>query len=567
MKKYSIKEPIPTKVKDSLSAYPKLMQELLFRRGIKTSEDADEFLNPDYEKHIHDPFLIKDMDIAVKRILSAIRDNEKIVIYSDYDCDGIPGGVILHDFFKKIEHKHVSNYIPHRHDEGYSLNINAIKMFSKENVKLIITVDCGITDVKEVEEANSLGIDVIITDHHLPTKKLPKAHAILNSKQEDDNYPYDMLCGAGVACKLVQGLIAKGDFGITPGWEKWLLDMAGLSTIADIVPLTGENRVIAYYGLKVFRKSPRPGVQELCRKAKIRLHNITEDDIGFMVAPRINAASRMGKPMEAFYLLSTDDREVAMNLSEYLNKLNDERKGIVASIVKEIRKRISKRADIKKVIVIGDLKWKPALLGLVAHILMEEYGRPICIWGKESDEIIKGSCRSTGDVNLVDMMAHQSDFFLDYGGHPFSSGFSVSRKNAHKLEEVLIASYLETKIDTTQTNELMIDKQMSLEDVSWQTYSIIEKLAPFGLGNPKPIFLFKNIYIENTKQFGKEKNHMQIDFLKDNGKKVSAIGFFTKPEQFKKDISEGKTIDLVATMEKSMFRNFPELRLRIVDIL
>ena len=151
MKKYSIKEPIPTKVKDSLSAYPKLMQELLFRRGIKTSEDADEFLNPDYEKHIHDPFLIKDMDIAVKRILSAIRDNEKIVIYSDYDCDGIPGGVILHDFFKKIEHKHVSNYIPHRHDEGYSLNINAIKMFSKENVKLIITVDCGITAVKEVE--------------------------------------------------------------------------------------------------------------------------------------------------------------------------------------------------------------------------------------------------------------------------------------------------------------------------------------------------------------------------------------------------------------------------------
>lgn len=299
MKKYSIKGPIPTKVKDSLSAYPKLMQELLFYRGIETVSAADEFLNPDYEKHIHDPFLIKDMDKAVKRILLAIKNNEKIVIYSDYDCDGIPGGVILHDFFKKIKYKNVSNYIPHRNDEGYSLNIGAIKEFSKEGAKLIITVDCGITDVKEVDVANNLGIDVIITDHHLVPKILPKAYAILNSKQEDDTYPYDMLCGAGVAFKLVQGLLAKGDFGITPGWEKWLLDMAGLSTIADMVPLTGENRVIAYFGLKVFRKSPRPGVQELCRKAKVRLHNVTEDDIGFMVAPRINAASRMGKPMEA----------------------------------------------------------------------------------------------------------------------------------------------------------------------------------------------------------------------------------------------------------------------------
>jgi len=263
MSSYSFRKKVPHGVSKNLEAYPELVQELLFSRGIETAKEAEEFLNPDYTKHVHDPFLIKDMEKAVLRILLAMEQNEKIVIYSDYDCDGIPGGVILHDFFKKINYENFENYIPHRHEEGYGLNLSAIESCAESNTKLLITVDCGITDVVPVTRANELGIDVIITDHHLVGKKLPPAYAILNSKQEDDSYPFDLLCGAGVAFKLVQGLLEKGSFNVTQGWEKWLLDMAGLSTIADMVPLVGENRVLAYYGLKVLRKSPRLGLQQL----------------------------------------------------------------------------------------------------------------------------------------------------------------------------------------------------------------------------------------------------------------------------------------------------------------
>ncbi|HEC33055.1 MAG TPA: single-stranded-DNA-specific exonuclease RecJ, partial [Candidatus Kaiserbacteria bacterium] len=286
MNPYILRETYKDEDKKELEEYPELLQELLINKGITARKDADIFLNPNYDEHLHDPFLMKDMDKVVDRILGAISSNEKIIIYSDYDCDGIPGGVLLHDFFKKIGYKNFENYIPHRHEEGYGLNISAIEKFGDDKVDVLISVDCGITDVVPVEKANELNIDVIITDHHLQNGVLPKAYAILNPKQKGDSYPYDMLCGTGVVFKLVQGLIKKGDFNLKKGWEKWWLDMVGLATIADMVPLTGENRVLAYYGLQVLRKSRRPGLMQLCRKIYLKQMYITEDDIGFMIAPR-----------------------------------------------------------------------------------------------------------------------------------------------------------------------------------------------------------------------------------------------------------------------------------------
>jgi len=229
MEKYFVREKIPESDLYELREYPELMQELLFYRGVKTANKADEFLNPNYDDHIHNPFLMKDMEKAVKRIFSAIDKKEKIIIYSDYDCDGIPGGVILHDFFKKIKYKNVKNHIPHRHKDGYGFHKSAIEEFAKEKVKLIITIDCGIADVNSVDRANELGINVIITDHHLPVGKLPNAYAIINPKQNGDKYPYKDLSGAGLAFKLTQGLIKKGVFDIIDGWEKWLLDMVGIA--------------------------------------------------------------------------------------------------------------------------------------------------------------------------------------------------------------------------------------------------------------------------------------------------------------------------------------------------
>lgn len=545
-----------------------LMNTLLRNRGIATREAAERFLHPEYERDIHDPFLILNMEKAVDRILRAIDNKERIVVYGDYDCDGVPGSVVLHDFFKKIGYENFENYIPHRYGEGYGLNLEAIESFVKTKTSLLITVDCGITDIKEVEYANELGIDVIITDHHLAQEPLPPAYAIVNSKQVGDTYPDNMLCGAGVAWKLTQALLKKGGkmWNVGEGWEKWLLDMAGLSTIADMVPLQNENRAIAHFGLKVLRKSPRPGLMKLLRKLKVDQTQLTEDDVGFSIAPRINAASRLSVPYEAFRLLATTDESEADLLSTHLNEINETRKGMVASMIKEAKHKIDARG-VREVIVVGSPSWRPGLLGIAAHRLLEDYQRPIFVWGREGSAEIKGSCRSDGSVNVVELMASAREgMFLDSGGHELSGGFSIAHDQIHFLEEEIIAVYNRIEKKQVAEDSLSVDNTLLLKEVTWETYRLIEQLAPFGVGNPKPLFLFEHVEIKGIKTFGKEKNHLELQLQDEGGRTISAIGFFLSPENFKISINEGTAINLVATLEKSVFRGRPELRLRIVDI-
>jgi single-stranded-DNA-specific exonuclease len=509
------------------------------------------------------------MDKAVSRILKAIENKEKIIIYSDYDADGVPGAVVLSDFFKKIGATNFEVYIPHRHLEGFGLHKDAIDSFVEKKVTLLITIDCGIADVEEVVHAQSLGIDVIVTDHHLPTNGTPKAFAVLDAKQDGCEYPYKMLCGSGVVYKLIQAILQKNRFGIKVGAEKWLLDMVGIATCADMVPLQGENRVFAYYGLKVLRKSPRLGLMKLLRKMNVSQTNITEDDIGFMIAPRINAASRMGIPMDAFNLLSTTDETEAGLFTDHLHKINEERKGIVAGIVKELHKRIADRLDYEThpVLVIGDPRWKPSLLGLAANTLMEKYKRPVFLWGREDGTEIKGSCRSDGSVDLVEMMQELPDGTLThFGGHAMSGGFAVEHDRIHHLEEHLHAAYLKKKKDKS-AEQIFIDAKLSLDEVTWQNYRSLEKMMPFGLDNAKPIFLFEDVGVESVRQFGKRTEHLELVFRNSTGNKVSAIGFFAKPEDFESVPAVGKKINLVASLEKSVFGGRTELRLRIVDII
>ena len=565
MNPYILRETYKDEDKKELEEYPELLQELLINKGITAKKDADIFLNPNYDEHLHDPFLMKDMDKVVDRILGAISSNEKIIIYSDYDCDGIPGGVLLHDFFKKIGYKNFENYIPHRHEEGYGLNISAIEKFGDDKVDVLISVDCGITDVVPVEKANELNIDVIITDHHLQNGVLPKAYAILNPKQEGDSYPYDMLCGTGVVFKLVQGLIKKGDFNLKKGWEKWWLDMVGLATIADMVPLTGENRVLAHYGLQVLRKSRRPGLMQLCRKIYLKQMYITEDDIGFMIAPRINAASRMDIPQDAFNLLSTEDEVEAGMLSVHLDKINNKRKGLVGAITREIKKRIDD-SNLRDVIVMGNPDWRPPLLGIVANNIAELYKRPTFLWGRDGGTYLKGSCRSGGTVSVMTLMSNvHKDLFIDFGGHSFSGGFSTPYEKIHELEKELLEAY--SNIEKDEEESKFIDKKLSLNDVNWSTYKILERMAPFGSENKKPLFLFERVRIIDVKDFGKEKNHLQINFEKESGGNISAIKFFKTINDFNGKLGKGKIVDLIATIEKSTFGRTTEIRLRIVDIV
>lgn len=551
-----------------LSSYPDLVQTLLKKRGITNSADADHFLYPDFERDVRDPFGILNMEKAVERILRAIDEDERIAIYADYDCDGIPGAVILNDFFKKIKYGNFEVYIPHRNSEGYGLNMGAIDKLASRGATLLITVDSGITDVAEVAHANTLGIDVIITDHHLPGDVLPKAYAIINSKQSGDAYHDNMLCGAGVAWKLVCALLERGreKWNVPIGWEKWMLDMTGLSTIADMVPLRNENRALAQYGLMVMRKSRRAGLLALLSRMDMNQKNIVEDDIGFMIGPRINAASRMGDPMDAFRLLSAETQEEANEWADKLMHLNDARKGLVASMVKEARKHIDARQldnALREVVVIGNPLWKPGLVGLVASNLVEAYSRTVFVWGRTEDGCIKGSCRSDGTVSVVELMSSVSTgTFENVGGHEEAGGFSISSDIIHTLEDELVKVY-QTVRKEKETSELAVDTTLALSEVTWVNWKQIERFAPFGVGNPKPTFLFEKVKLADVRFFGKEKTHLELSF---EGSNVKAILFFAEDEKYKK-IIKGDTIDMVATMEVNTFRNKRELRLRIVNVV
>ncbi|OYV27252.1 MAG: hypothetical protein B7W98_02150, partial [Parcubacteria group bacterium 20-58-5] len=385
---FPLHDPLHDTMREELAAYDDLTAALLARRGITTKEDAERFLNPSYDEHLHDPFLMTEMQKAAERFARAITSGEKIAVWSDYDCDGIPGAVLLHDFLKKAG-ANFENYIPHRHEEGYGMNVRGIERLAKNGVTLVVTVDSGITDTEPVVRARELGMDVIVTDHHLPSEKLPEAFAILNpNAREDEMYPFKSLCGSGVAWKLVCATLAVAPElreKVPEGWEKWLLDMVGLATIADMVPLTGENRVLATYGLTVMRKSPRIGLQKLLRGMRVEQRGITEDDVGFMIAPRVNAASRLGEARDAFKLFITTDESEADLLAKKLEKLNRERKAQAGAITRAVHARLKERGEVRSVIALGDPEWRPALLGLVANTIADEYERPVFLWGREGN--------------------------------------------------------------------------------------------------------------------------------------------------------------------------------------
>jgi len=675
MQKYRVREAPSSEIEKELLAYSPLVRQLLHGRGIESGAEAEKFLNPHYENHSHDPFALKDMDKAVTRILEGVQKGEKITIFSDYDADGIPGAVVLHDFFKKIGYTNFVNYIPDRHTEGFGLSMLAVEQFGKDGTKLLITIDCGITDVEEVTRANELGIDVIITDHHLPLRsqsplvrgvpnsdsgrgakevaesappapegragrpegvnippagddsapfskgelreEFPPAFAILNPKQADCAYPEKMLCGSGVVFKLVQALCLRlrsplgfgaCDLGfptstLPVGWEKWMLDMVGIATLSDMVPLTGENRVFAYYGLKVLRKSPRVGLGQLLLGLRLNRKDITEDDVGFSISPRINAASRMGVPMDAFRLFATTDEVEAGVLAKHLDKINNERKGKVASLVKEVRHIVEERHNITthrnsstsdvggrkgpRVVVAGNPNWRPALLGLVANSLAEDMQCPVFLWGRDLPTDVpskalasegasakegggldlKGSCRSGGSVDLSLLMHEARSVFSDFGGHKEAGGFSTTLEQVHLLEEELERAYEKVRTEQTLESAVVADAVLSFDEVNFHLFEELEKLAPFGVGNHKPIFLFENAKVRKMEQFGKEKQHLKLTFAKSDGVYVQAIKFYATIADFSTQLSEGNPITLLAHLEKSTFNNRTELRLRIVDIV
>lgn len=564
MARFSLKEKPPQEAHDALAEHPELVRELLWHRGVTDAEAAREFLAPSFERHSHDPFLLADMGVAVERVLSAMRTGERIAIWSDYDCDGIPGGALLHDFFKLIGYSNFVNYIPHRHLEGYGLNRDGLASLKEEGVSLVITVDSGITDIEPVAHANSIGLDVIVTDHHLPQEKLPEALAVINPKRKDNVYPFDGLAGTGVAWKLIQAILLKDRFGVADGQEKWLLDLVALATVADMMPLVGENRALVHFGLVVMRKNRRPGLRSLLSLARARADMLTEEDIGFTIAPRINAASRMDEPRLAFSMLTASDEVSGKTIAKELTRLNDARKGTVAAMVKEIKARLEEEGVPEGVIVMGNPSWRPGLLGLVANSIAETHHRPVVLWGREGGTTIKGSVRSGGGINVVELMAEARGAFLDFGGHKASGGFSLEETTVHTLRDRLMVAYNTLKMKQAEEEEVLVDRELVLEEASRALVSL-EKLAPFGIGNAKPLFLIPSVHIVSMRPFGKTGDHLELTLSDEWNANLSAIAFFAKPEQFTKCPEEGSRAGVVAHLERSTFNRRP--RLRIVDII
>ncbi len=584
---------------------------ILEQKGYKTAEDKDTFLNPKYEA-LHDPFLFKGMDKAVQRILTAIASDEKIGIFTDYDADGLPGGAILSDFLEKIEYKNYTLYIPNRETEGFGLSVRAIDHFTKEEVKLIITIDCGITDIEEVAHANKNNIDCIITDHHLPGDNLPEAYAIIDTKQKDCPYPFKELCGSGVIWKVVCALIQKINSDTCPekvvllkekifvGYEKWLLDLVAIATCSDMVPLVGENRTLVHFGLRVLQKNKRPGLKALFRFLRVDPRNLTEEDISFTVTPRINAASRMSHPIDAYNMLAARDEESGEKAARHLNELNDARKGHVAQLVKQAKQKLAhhygENADkivsvegekIAKVIFVGDVTWKPGLLGLIANSLMNDFNCPVFVWGRGDGEEIKGSARSPVDglVEIMKKAQEEKQLFLDYGGHERSGGFGLKQESIDIADGLLNKVFLEInetkKIDNN--HDAAEDKSadhiaIEISQVPPTLWSDLQKLAPFGIGNTKPIFKLQKLFIKSARVFGKTKEHVECVFTHNEPIADDELLYNQKRKEFKGIHFFSKFVDQVDTLtgkegaclahcEVSYFGGKTEKRFRIIDIM
>ncbi|PID83579.1 hypothetical protein CSB11_00360 [Candidatus Campbellbacteria bacterium] len=601
--KYIINKPLSQK--ELLSVYGEnfnpLLANLLFVRGIKEKEDIEHFLDPKWD-YIHDPFLFNDMQKAVKRIFKAIQENQNILIFSDYDTDGIPGGAILYNFFEKIGYQNFRNYIPDRNKDGYGLTekqaqkIKQGTIFFKKDIKrvlkkhkdskqffkpdLVITVDCGITDVASAKLLKKAKIDLIITDHHIP-QTLPDAFAIINPKVKTEKYPDKNLAGAGVAFKLVSAClqhleknnfkIGKKKFEPIPnGWEKWLLDLLSISTVCDMVPLIGENRVFVKYGQLVLAKTQRTGLGEIIAKARLHKNKITADDLGFAIGPRINAASRLENPFISFWALA-GKKEVALENAKKLEKLNNSRKYQTAKIMKEVWKKLEKRND-QKVIVIGNKTWPLGILGLIAGKIADKKKLPVFVWSEadtETNGILKGSCRSGNDYSVFSLMSETEDQFLGFGGHKKAGGFSLLEENIHTLEQILEENI--DKIEKLDPEKKVIDSTLTLDDINFQNYTEIEKLEPYGMANQRPLFLFKDIIIQNVKKFGKSQEHLELSFFDSRGFTKNAICFYFKDffpqEVLENKIKEQEKINLVGSIENNKWNGNNFLRIKIEDIL
>lgn len=543
-----------------------VVAQVLYNRGIKSKKEQKQFLEPNYERDLGNPFLIKGMKKAVKRIQVALKNREKIGIFGDYDVDGICGSIVLHEFFETVGvTPSFETYLPDRTTQGYGLNRHGVTHFKEQGVTLMITVDCGITDHKEIAWAQKNGIDVIVTDHHEVSQGLPPALTVVNPKQKGERYPFSGLAGTGVAFKLAQALRRSiNHSNISEAWEKWLLDLVAFATVADQMPLIGENRALVKYGLLVLSKTRRPGLRELIQIAGLNPASISVEDLLFQLAPRINAASRIDHALKAFKLLVTSDPAQARVLALEIDKANKTRQRLVAKAMQEIQGNIEKNAaQVKRdrLIFEGSREFAPGVCGLVANKVVDRYGYPAFIYSIGRD-CVKGSVRSIAPFSVVEAMKTASDYLIDWGGHHQAGGFSVEEKNLAKFYKSL-RNYTKTTPKEALDPLLMIDYRLSGFQATLDVWDRLQALAPFGKGNPEPVFMFKKANVYGVKRVGQAQDHFKITLQKDDHF-FESIYFNGVSEH--EELEVGNTIDAAFHLKKSTWRPSTLPELHIIDL-
>ena len=558
-KKWQIYETDENKIQEISQKYNlnKLLSTILANRNIINEKDIKQFLSPT-RKDFHDPFLIHDMEKAVERIIKAIEKQEKVTIYGDYDVDGITSITVLKSYLsdRGLE---VETYIPNRLNEGYGLNKEAIEKIHNNGCQLMITVDCGISGIEEIEYANSLGIETIVTDHHEPGNELPKAFAVIDNKRKDSNYPFRELAGVGVVFKLIQAISIK--LGLAEEEYLKYLDIVCIGTISDIVPLVDENRVITKLGLMLVRQTKNIGLKAILKTSGY--NKIDSNTISFGVAPRINACGRMGVAEEALELFLSKNVNHVMELARKLNDHNRVRQETEKSIFEEALKQIQeKHLDENNTIVVGGENWHHGVIGIVSSKITEMYFKPSILLSFEGDDLGKGSGRSIPGFDLHDALMKCEDCIEKFGGHSMAIGITVKRENLEKLKQELENIAIEEKIDEI-VPIIKIDAKINLSEVNKEMVESLKELEPFGEGNKMPIFAFKNLKIDSIRALSEGK-HLKLT-LKDNNTIVNAIGF--NMGELAQDYRIGDKIDVVGTLEINSFNGTDSIQINMKDLM
>ncbi len=586
-KKWNVLPAPPLDFTNSHPELPTAVAQLLWNRNLRTQAQIDEFLNPDYSQDIHDPFLFQDMEKATDIIFKSISKDENIVVHGDYDADGVCSAAIIITGLRKLGAKNVNVFIPHRETDGYGLNLRTVELLHTQKTNLIITCDCGVSNVPEIALAKKYKIKVIVTDHHTVPAKLPKADAIIHPLVKGEPYPDKGLCGGGVAFKLVQGLLRKyarshatlPDGQTFEGFEKWMLDLAAIASIGDMVPLLGESRTITRYGLTVINKTRNVGLKKLLIVAGLADENgqpkrgaYDSYSMSFQIVPRLNAAGRMDHANTAFALLMATDEKEAENLAAQLDKNNVDRRKLTEQYVSEARKQIKEtNQENNPVLFVIGKDWPTGILGLISGKIKDDHYKPAIVMGETNSEI-NGSGRSIKEFSLIGAMQEMPEVFLKFGGHPQACGFTLKSKELlEEFKTKLIAKAATKTADIDLVPQINIDAEVQLDEVNWKLYDLLQKFEPFGQMNEEPKYISRALTVTAIEPVGQDGKHLRLMVKHGSQLIKKTIGFGLGDinkcaENWKECLKPGDKIDMVFSIGVNEWNGNRELQLTIEDI-